>query len=122
MKLPAFMLKQLYRTNSLEAIAGGFRFTLQNPLMPVTITALEAVWVDEVLVETSVLAAELIEPSGERRTLSPSEPVAFVRGAATVITVRAPLGPGPHALKVRVATEEFGPLAIHGEDVLAGSH
>lgn len=119
MKLPSFMLQQLYRQGSLERISEGYRFVLQNPLLAVTIEELLEVRVNGEAIAPEALCFDLIEPSGATRPIAPGAPVDFARGAATVVSIKGRLEDGEHALCVQVSTEQFGTLAITGRDTLA---
>lgn len=119
MQLPGFMLKQMYQKGSLENLAGGFRFAVQNPLMRATIVEVKEVSVGGVTCDLS--SVEFAQAGFVRAgaSVSESEPVEFDKGDVVAIQVTGtPLDPGEHAIVLKVKTEEFGTLKIEVADAV----
>ncbi|MCA1814416.1 MAG: hypothetical protein LC624_10775 [Halobacteriales archaeon] len=118
MKIPAFVLRQLYVKGSLRA-GGEVRFTLHNSLAAATLTALKEVKVGGQAVPLDRVSMEL-DGATHDHTTSPDKPVVFPRGAEAHVCVAQAAQPGE--LKVRLVTEsaEFGELVIEFEDDATG--
>jgi hypothetical protein len=114
MRIPAFVLRQLYVKGSLRA-GPDVRFTLQNNLAAATLTALKEAKVAGQPVPLDQVSMELGGATHDH-TASPDKPVVFPRGAEAHVRVGQPAPPG--RLKVRLVTEsaEFGELVIEFED------
>jgi len=117
MKIPAFVLRQLYVKGSLRA-GDEVRFTLTNSLAAATLTALKEVRVAGQAVPLERVSMEL-DGATHDHTTSADKPVVFPRGAEAHVRVAQPAPVGK--LKVRLVTEsaEFGELVIEFEDEAA---
>lgn len=119
MQLPAFMLKQFYRTGSLRNVAESFEFALVNPVMPATIVEIHDVSVGG---RPMPLSGIVFAQDGQTRAataVSPDAPIAFGKGAVVTVTVPGEnLAAGTHGLLVKVTTAEFGSLTVDVQDMV----
>lgn len=122
MQLPAFMLKQFYQVGSLENLPGAFQFALVNPLMPATIVEIMEVSAGGMTYELAEIQFSQDGEVREAAAVCVETPVDFRKGAQVTVMVKGyNLNPGSHPIKVKVRTEEFGPLKVEVEDAVRHS-
>lgn len=110
---PSFLLRKLYRRGSLTPTAGGFRFTLQNPLANATIVAPPRFVINGI--QYTGHQADAVVDLG---SLTPSQPFVFERGTSLDIGFSGMLLRGANRIQIEAETDEFGLLEIFVEDRL----
>ncbi len=118
MRVPAFLLRQLYRTGSLRNEPDGFSLEAHNPLADGTLVRIGRIRVDgQAIAPDDVTARREGDTTVYRaRDVSASAPVTFRRGDVVTFHVAGwRLEPGDHRLELEVDELNLGrvSLAIH---------
>ncbi|MGB1586515.1 MAG: hypothetical protein ACPHID_05675 [Thermoplasmatota archaeon] len=113
MGFPSFLLRKLYRRGSLTPVAGGFRFTLQNPLATATIVAPPRFVINGVQFTGAQVDAVI-----DLGALTAAKPFVFERGTSLDLQFAGALLRGANRIQIEAETDEFGLLEIFVEDRL----
>jgi hypothetical protein len=121
-RVPGFLLRQLYVTGSLRNEGDGFSLQARNPFGDGTLVRIGRIRVDgqDIAVE-DVTATRAGDPAVYHGSqVSPSTPVVFRRG--DVVTFRVTgwqLEPGDHQLELEVDEVNLGRVSLAIEDEVA---
>lgn len=121
MRFPSLLLRQLYTFGSLANEGAGFRFSLKNRLLDVTLTGVRSLRVDD----RDVPLEDLLIDLGDGQTLrasdiSPQRPQPFpLRQMARLWSGRGILPEGPHEIRLAFETLPFGRMEIAVKDAIA---
>lgn len=119
MKIPAFVLRQLYVKGSLARIPGGARFKLHNSLATATLTGLKALKVDGKALPAELVQVRLGGRDVDAAEVRPEAPVVFERNAEAEVAMKeAPAG-ARAKVRLEALSAEFGELVIEFEDAVA---
>jgi hypothetical protein len=119
MKVPSFMLKQIYVRKSLKNEPNGATFHLKNGLANATIIRAPRINVDGKDIESDRVF--FIEGSQEFPSpkIGPANPIEFKKGVEVAVRLDGlELPPGKHKIRVDSDTKEWETLNIEFEDSL----
>jgi hypothetical protein len=119
MRVPDFVIRQLYVAGSLANEGDGFRLQARNGLGDGTIVGIGRISVDGCAIEPAAITAVRSGEDVIHRALdvSPAAPVAFRRG--DVVTFRVAgrtLSPGEHAFEVELRVKDMGLVTLALKD------
>lgn len=119
MRVPDFIVRQLYVSGSLANDGDGFRLQARNGLGDGTIVGIGRISLDGTTVEpVAITAVRSGEDTVHRAVdVSPGAPVAFRRG--DVVTFRVAgrtLSPGEHAFEVELRVKDMGLVTLALKD------
>lgn len=115
MRVPAFLLRQLYRSGSLRNEPDGFSLQAHNPLADGTLMRIGPIRVDgQDIAPEEVSARREGDPNVYRASdVSPSSPVTFRRGDVVKFHVTGwQLEPGEHRLELEVDELNLGRVSL----------
>lgn len=119
MRVPGFLLRQLYRTGSLRNEADGFVLEAHNPLADGTIVRIGRISVDGQAIAPEDVTARRAGDDTVHRALdvSPATPVTFRRGDVVTFHVAGwRLEPGKHRLELEVDERNLGRVSLAIDD------
>jgi hypothetical protein len=122
-RVPGFLLRQLYVTGSLRNEPEGFSLRARNPLGDGTLVRIGHVRVDgQDVAPEDVTAQRDGDPETYRAIdVGPTSPVTFRRGDVVTFHVSGwRLDPGEHELELEVEEASLGRLSLAIRDRLAG--
>jgi hydroxymethylglutaryl-CoA reductase (NADPH) len=111
MKIPSFMLKQLYVKNSLENVDDGFEFGIKNTLANSTITGSISLTIDNKSIPTD--AVGVLSDSKTTPVADISKDHEFLLEVDKQVTIQVKgesLSPGEHTIEIKTTTKEFGDI------------
>jgi hypothetical protein len=114
-RVPGFLLRQLYVQGSLRNEAGGFSLQARNPLGDGTLTRIGRISVDgQEIAPKEVSAMRAGDPTTYRAVdVSPRTPVTFRRGDVVTFHVTGwELQPGEHHLELEVDELNLGRVSL----------
>lgn len=119
MRVPDFVIRQLYVAGSLANEGDGFRLQARNGLGDGTVVGIGRISVDGRAIEPAAITAVRSGEDVIHRALdvSPAAPVAFRRG--DVVTFRVAgrtLSPGEHAFEVELRVKDMGLVTLALKD------
>jgi hypothetical protein len=120
-RVPGFLLRQLYVKGSLRNDSGGFSLQARNPLGDGTLTRIGRISVDgQDIAPEDVSARREGDPTTYRAAdVSPRSPVSFQRGDVVTFHVAGwELEPGEHALELEVDELNLGHVSLTIRDRL----
>jgi hypothetical protein len=118
-RVPGFLLRQLYVQGSLRNDDGGFSLQARNPLGDGTLTRIGRIAVDgQDIAAEEVSATREGDPTTYRAAdVSPATPVTFRRGDVVTFHVTGwQLDPGRHQLELEVDEINLGRVSLTIED------
>lgn len=121
MGIPRALLRQLYTFGSLHDVGTGVAFELKNRLLPVRITGVGPIVLNGREVGLDRLRARDLDGAPiDLSNLSSDHPIEFpLRGKVQVELAGIHLDEGHHEFELTIEVEDFGPLVLSVEDVLA---
>jgi hypothetical protein len=122
MRVPGFLVRQLYVAHSLRNVDGGFQLQARNPLGDGVLVGIGAIAVDGVSIEPAVITATRDGEDREYRAteVSPAAPVTFRKGDVVTFHVAGlALEPGEHHLTVELVERDLGSLSLAITETLA---
>lgn len=122
MRVPGFLLRQLYIQGSLRNEPGGFSLQARNPLGDGTLTRIGRIRVDDQdIAPEEVSATREGDPTTYRAIdVSPATPVTFRRGDVVTFHVAGwQLEPGEHQLELEVDELNLGRVSLTIRDQLS---
>jgi hypothetical protein len=122
-RVPAFVLRQLYLTGSLRNEPDGFSLQAHNPLGDGTLLRIGRIRVDgQDIAGEDVTARRAGDPTIYRAPdVSPSSPVTFRRGDVVTFHVAGwQLEAGRHELELEVDERNLGRVSLTIQDVVDG--
>lgn len=116
MRVPSFMLKKLYVSDSLSAKeGGGFSFKLKNTLATSTIVGSPEIQIDGSPVEVTFSTDEETVDAAD---IGEDDPYAFEKGMEVTVSSDDDIGEGAHTIKIKTPTDEWDTLEFEVEDTL----
>lgn len=117
MKVPEFMLKQLYKGKSLKNGPDGFEFVIKNTLMDGTVAGPLQLAVDDKPIPPEKIVIFQGENSWESVAISKANPLPLKVNVEVTVRVKGEtLKPGEHALAISTLTKEFGDIGFTIKD------
>ncbi|MCG8453773.1 MAG: alpha-galactosidase [Spirochaetales bacterium] len=122
--IPNFILKKLYKKNSLSTAPGGIALTILNKIDTGYVKALKSVAVDGI--DYGPECIEIYVPEQEMRQASdvePSAPLPLKVGVEVTILVKGPSlkeNEGKHEIAIRLDVQDLGNLDIRFKDSIHG--
>lgn len=119
MRVPGFLLRQLYRAGSLRNEPDGFSLQAHNPLGDGTLVRIGRIRVDGQDIDAEdVTARREGDPTVYRAVdVSPARPVTFRRGDVVTFHVAGwQLEPGGHRLELEVDEVNLGSVSLAIDD------
>lgn len=119
MRVPGFVLRQLYRSGSLRNEPDGFSLQAHNPLGDGTLVRIGRLSVDGQDIDAQEVTARREGDPAVYRALdvSPDRPVTFRRGDLVTFHVAGwQLEPGAHRLELEVDEVNLGRVSLAIED------
>jgi hypothetical protein len=119
-KIPSFVLRQLYVPGSLARDGDGLRFLLRNTLATATLTGLRALTVDGRPVAREQVEVRIGERVLRAGDVADGAAVEFPRHAEAEVRVAGAAAAGPKAkVRLEALSKEFGELVIQFDDAVA---
>ncbi len=119
MKVPSFMLKQLYKTKSLKNTGDGFEFVIKNTLMDGTIAGPLTLAVDNKPIPQEKISITIQGKSWSSTDVSKTNTLPLKVNVEVTVTVKGePLKPGKHQVDIATTTKEFGEIEFSIEDTV----
>jgi hypothetical protein len=121
MRVPDFLVRQLYVGGSLRRESDGFRLQARNVIGDGRLVGIGRVSVDGTIVDPQAITATR---AGDDRIyqaadVSPRTPVVFRRGdVVTIHVAKHPLAPGEHQFEVELLERDAGQLTLALRDHL----
>lgn len=117
MKVPSFMLKKLYVSDSLEAAGDGFQFKLKNTLATATIVEPPEIFVDGEAVAQEDITFVVGDEEIKGADVTDEDTFKLEKGIESAVRADGPsLDAGAHKLRIKVATKEWDTLDFEVED------
>lgn len=111
MKIPSFMLRQLYVKNSLENAGDGFKFGIKNTLTDSTITDPISITIDNKSIPTDAITVLSNSKATPAADISKDHELPFdVDKQITVAVKGEELSTGEHTIEIKATTKEFGDI------------
>lgn len=119
MKIPSFVLRQLYVKGSLRREPTALRFALRNTLAHARLTGLRSLRVDGQDIAPDRVRLRLAGREVDPTQVSKDAPLEFERGAEAEVRVAGASPQGKAKVRLEAESAEFGPLVIEFEDTVA---
>lgn len=119
MRVPDFIVRQLYVPGSLQREGDGFRLQARNIIGPGTLTGIGRISVDGSEIDLGSITAVRDGDTTVHRAVdvSPRTPIAFDHGDLVTLHVAAhPLEPGEHGFEVELSEVNAGTLRLRLSD------
>jgi len=114
-RVPSFMLKKLYVSDSLTSTDDGFCFELENTLATSTIVGPPTIEIDGTPVDvTFTMDGETVDAAD----ISEDDPYDFDKGAEVLVEGDEELDEGAHTIRIETPTDEWDTLDFEVEDTL----
>ncbi len=118
-KIPNFILKKIYKKNSLKNTKEGISFMIKNPIASVTITAFDLLKINDKIYSESI---KIIINENEilMQEITEENPLKFNKGnEATILIEGEKLISKKYDITLGITTKDIGPLIIKVSDTLS---
>lgn len=122
MRVPGFLVRQLYVAGSLHNVSGGFRLQARNSIGDGWLVGIGAIRVDGQDIPLADISATRDGDPATYRAIdvSPDSPVVFRRGDVVTFWIAGwALEPGAHHLEVELQERQLGTLSLGFTEQLA---
>jgi hypothetical protein len=124
MRVPGFLVRQLYVAGSLHNVGGGFSLQARNSIGDGWLVGIGSIRVDgQAIPLTDITATRDGDPLSYRAVdVSPESPVLFRRGDVVTFWIAGwALDPGDHHLEVELRERQLGTLSLGFTERLAAA-
>lgn len=116
MRVPSFMLKKLYVSDSLtREDDGGFSFKLKNTLATSTIVGSPEIKIDGTPVDVTFSTDDETVKASD---ISGDDPYEFQKGMEVRVSSDEEIDDGAHSIAIKTPTDEWDTLEFEVEDTL----